>query len=886
MAQDWAVKMRGMVDFIRGLRARLIGGEIPYLLPSLLFLAAVIAGIYFVDLDRREQFRVSERQEALKELADLTGRLEAGVNNNVNLVQGLVSVLSVNPPESQADFEPLAASVFERSAELRSLAAAPDMVIRMIYPEKPNRKAIGLDYRASAEQRPGVLRARDSRRLVLSGPINLVQGGTGIIARYPVYLNRDGRFWGIVSAVVDLPRLYHGIGLNLPGSPLTVALYRENGDGERSVFFGDASVLEREPVTHVIQMGINVWHVAAIPTGGWGGYQVELARFRAMTALIAVLILIPLIWAAQLTKQRQANIQALKDREERLETLSQRLELALKASDIGVWEFIPGTNTLIWDQRMRELYGVPADKRICDYGDWRSRLHPDDLEEAEAVFKRCLEREIPYITDFRIHDSNGEVRHIRAHGGIHHHSGGLRIVGANWDITRDIKLQSELRDARDQLEHQSLHDALTGLANRRYLERFLNGTDFSGGNDKLGLIHADLDHFKEVNDTFGHNAGDCVLRTAADRILALVQPHEFASRIGGDEFVIVTMGAEAEERAARLAEQIVAALAEPIRFEDSLCRIGCSAGVAVQTFRHENPLQLLGNADMALYEAKKRGRNRVELFSDGLRAAAVEAKRTTDELMVALERDEFEPYFQPQFSAETLEIIGAEALARWNHPTRGILTPDKFLGIAESANKVAELDALIFEKSLFHLARWQANALDIPSVSVNISAQRLGDERLFETLERLAVTPGTVSFELLETIYLDGADHALVLAAQRLKSLGIDIEIDDFGSGHASIISLLELAPKRLKIDRKLVAPIRESLSQRQLVASIIEIGRSQGIEILAEGVETMDHAHILRDLGCHALQGYAFAKPMQASAMMDFARDWQARKERLLAVG
>src|SRR5690606_24714275 len=182
--------------------------------------------------------------------------------------------------------------------------------------------------------------------------------------------------------------------------------------------------------------------------------------------------------------------------------------------------------------------------------------------------------------------------------------------------------------------------------------------------------------------------------------------------------------------------------------------------------------------------------------------------------------------------------------------------------------------AIILEKALFQTTRWRSQELAIPKLSVNISVQRLKDEGLSATLSKLPLTPGALSFELLESISFDEEDESLVAAIQELKALGIDIEIDDFGSGHASIISLLELAPKRLKIDRKLVAPLDASVSQRRLVASIIEIGRSQGIEIVAEGVETMVHAEILRDLGCHALQGYAFARPMGAADFMTFARE------------
>ena len=876
--------MHRLKTILSDAKARIGKRDASFLVPLLLFCLAIAASILLIDQDRRSQFDASERLETAKQLVGLSARLDADINANVNLVQGLVTVMSVRPATTQAEFEPLAASLFSRPSQLKVLAAAPDMVVRMVYPLAPNMKAVGLDYRKSPEQAPAVILARDSHSMVLAGPLRLVQGGTGLIARYPVFLRKDGSFWGIVSAIIDLDKLYADAGLNGPGAMLKVALYREPKMGEKVIFHGDSAVLDNAPVQLTLPIGMESWHLAAIPARGWGQYGADLARFRAYMILISIAILLPLLWAGLLTKQRQVNMRELRQREEQLETLSQRLGLALKASNVGVWEYIPETDRLIWDHKMRELYGVSPVKEVCDYTDWAGRLHPDDLEQAEADFKRCIEREIPYITEFRIINAEGEVRHIRAHGAIYRNSAGrLRVVGANWDITRDISLQSALREAGDQLEHQSLHDALTGLPNRRYLERFLDGEAQTGGR-KLALIHADLDHFKEVNDTFGHRTGDGVLKAASERLLALVGPGEFASRIGGDEFVILTSGDTAEARAKELANGIVAALAEPIRFEQSLCRIGCSAGIAVQSFRHENPLQLLGNADIALYEAKKRGRNRVEFFSDGLRLAVVEAKRTTDELILALERDEFIPYFQPQFDAVTLEIVGAEALARWNHETRGILTPDKFLAIAEAANKVAKLDEVIFEKALFHLALWQAKGLNIPSVSVNISAQRLLDEALFEALARHSIVPGTVSFELLETISLDGSDQNLLAAAHRLKGAGIDIEIDDFGSGHASIISLLELAPKRLKIDRQLVAPIRDSRSRRQLLASIIEIGRSQGIEIVAEGVETMEHATILRDLGCHALQGYAFARPMPAAAMIAFATDWQTRKEELLA--
>lgn len=879
--------MRNGNAYMARIKAWLDGADYSFFVPVGFFCFAIIVGIVLIDGDRKQQYVAAERLETARLVENSAARLQAQIATNTSLVQGLGAVISANPASSQSAFEPLAKSIYAQTSQLKVIAAAPDLVISAIYPFEPNRKAIGLRYLDNPQQRTGVLRARDTGKMVLTGPIDLVQGGTGLIARYPVFLQQDGRFWGIVSAVIDLPKLYSDSGFADPNGPLRIALYRHGADHQHTVFFGEPRLLEQDPVSLAMNVGIETWYIAAVPREGWGGYRKDLLQFRFYTTLVAIMVFLPLVWAALMTKQRQANLRRLGEREEQLETLSHRLGLAIRASGIGVWEYIPHNNTLIWDQRMRDLYGVDPQKVVCDFEDWRSALHPDDREEAEQVFLRCMEREIPYVTEFRVTDWQHNIRHIRAHGTVYRNSAGeKRIVGVNWDITRDVNLNRALREARDQLEHQSLHDALTGLPNRRYLERFLNSVASHPVMQKIGLIHADLDRFKEVNDTFGHTAGDQVLVEAARRIRERLQSGEIASRIGGDEFVIVTSGAQAEERARVLAQEIVNSLGEPLVLENGTFRVGCSAGIAVQGYRQEDPMQLLGNADIALYESKKRGRNRVEFFSEGLRAAAVETRKTSDELLVALERDAFIPYFQPQFDAVTYEITGAEALARWNHESRGILTPDKFLAVAEATNRMADIDMVIFEKALFNLALWQAKGLPIPSVSVNISAQRLGDERLFDSLSRLSIKPGTVSFELLETIYLDGQDQTLINAARRLKEAGIEIEIDDFGSGHASIISLLELAPKRLKIDRKLIAPLSESPVRRQLVASIIEIGRSQGIEIVAEGVETMEHATILRDLGCHILQGYAFARPMPASEMTRFLAEWRTQREALLAVG
>ena len=864
-----------------------------YYVPALLAITTVLIGFARSDSDRLAHHRENQRAKASQQLADTVSRLETNVRGNVNLVHGLVTAVAADPHMSQQRFSTIAERIFAVPSQLSSVAGAPDFVIRMTYPEDLNKTAIGLDYMETPSQRDPAAEAVARRTVMITGPVALVQGGQGLIARYPVFSLNSNRFWGVVSAVIDLDRLYLDSNLNSPSQTLEIAISRRPVPQGSDVFFGRADLLSQDPVTAAIDLGYDSWYLAAVPKGGWTHEPADMARFRMFAALASFFVVAPLVWAGLLMQQRNRSHLLLREREERLEVLSRRLQLALEASRIGVWEYHPDTDSLLWDSYMCDLYGQPHENNRGSFQDWADKIHPDDLAEAKAAFQGSVEHQIPYLKDFRIVLPSGEIRHIRAHGAVENAADGTkRVVGANWDVTDDVAMQVELRTAQAKaeeqnrqlrttrriLEHQSLHDALTGLPNRRFLDQFMVTADTSDLSQKLAFIHIDLDHFKHVNDTLGHGTGDEVLKVATGRLREIIGPEEVISRIGGDEFVVVTCGPDPAPRAQEVALEIVLRLARPIEIEGQEIRIGCSAGIACQTMAGETPSQLLMNADIALYEAKKKGRNRVEIFSDDLRAVTIETKRTADELLRALECDAFIPFFQPQFDAQTLAINGVEALARWDHATKGILTPDKFLEVAEGLGRVAEIDRLILEKSLFQMTRWRTQGIDIPKLSVNISAQRLKDPTLLGMLDSLPIETHTLAFELLESISFEDQEEDLKAAIRQLKERGVQVEIDDFGSGHASIVSLLELAPHRLKIDRKLVAPIDVSESQRRLVASIIEIGRSLGIGIVAEGVETMTHAEILRELGCQTLQGYAFARPMSSADLMTFAKEWQLR--------
>ena len=582
-----------------------------------------------------------------------------------------------------------------------------------------------------------------------------------------------------------------------------------------------------------------------------------------------------------------ADVTSRKDWEDQMTAMSRRVRLALDISSIGVFEANLTQGVTEWDDRMYDIYGLDKKQTVYVGDAWEKLLHPEDRDRVLEKMNFHLENLLPHSDEFRIVRPDGTVAYIRSRSQpfIESGTGDHKVIGADWDVSEDVEMQRQLRQARDlaeahnreleaaraRIEHNALHDHLTGLPNRRYLDQILDGI----ANDvNVAILHIDLDRFKEINDTAGHAAGDAMLRYAADVLSGCVRKEDFIARIGGDEFVVLSRSRSPQGYLIPLAKRIIRELCKPVEIGGISYRIGASIGIASRQKQGQDARQLLQNSDIALYRAKNLGRNRHEIFSPDMQHEIIRLKKTADEILQALERREFVPHYQLQFDARTLNVCGVETLARWNHPDKGVLSPDKFLTVAENLDVMATIDAQILEQAVRDFAKWQSAGLSIPKISVNVSARRLSDPQLDLSLKGLPIQPGTVSFELLESVFLDDHDRVVEENLRTLQSRGIDIEIDDFGSGHASIVGLVRLGPKMLKIDRELVQPILNSPEQRRLVRSIIDIGQSLNIRVMAEGVETAAHISILRDLGCDALQGFALARPMTAKDLPTFLRD------------
>jgi len=861
--------------------------------PNLVILLAIIIIGIIADGQNTKNAMREFRAEVRDQVSLVRVRLEGNISSNIQLVRGLLSTLQTEPDMDQTRFSELAENLFVDESQLRNVAGAPDLVIAMIYPLIGNEKAIGLNYRNNTQQRDAVLAVRDSGQMVLAGPVNLVQGGQGFIGRFPVFTTKgDGKsFWGIVSAVIDVKQLYQDSGLFDAGLPIEFALVGKDEAGNfTKQFFGNDTVMDSNPETAEVRFPNGSWTLAAIPKSGWHVISSDIWFERLFIFIAGILLFLPVAIAGRYADHRKRNVDELRKREEQLERLSKRLELALDASNVGVWEMNLQTGELVWDDRMSVLYFLSTTDEHRSFEDWQNAIHPEDTERALNDYKTALDTRTKYSSEFRVVSAVGKIRNIRAIGTFHTDgSGSSFIVGLNWDVSADVAMNNELRRAKSQMEmrnnelleakssieHLALHDSLTGIANRRYLDDYLGviARREVDENSQTALLVIDVDRFKQINDTFGHAAGDAMLVHMSKILKDSVRPGDFIARIGGDEFVIVCTIDDGTNYLAELAGSIIEKTSAPFIHDGSECRFGVSIGISHSGAVDTDIQQLLINADLALYHAKNLGRNRFEFFTKKLHVNSIYNKKIADEIQRGIENNEFVPFYQPQYDAKTHAIVGVEALARWHHPEHGLLYPDSFLKIAEEINATTTIDHAILQQTLEDFDHWSKSGLQIPKASVNVSLQRLHDEKLIKSLEKLQIKPGMLSFELVESIFLDDGDDVVFDNIDRIKEMGIDIEVDDFGTGHTSIISLLKLKPARLKIDRQLVIPATKSDSSRQLLASIIEIGRSLNIEVIAEGVETAEHALLLRMIGCDILQGFAFGKPMSSSELEKFLR-------------
>ncbi|MGH8314294.1 MAG: putative bifunctional diguanylate cyclase/phosphodiesterase [Steroidobacterales bacterium] len=438
------------------------------------------------------------------------------------------------------------------------------------------------------------------------------------------------------------------------------------------------------------------------------------------------------------------------------------------------------------------------------------------------------------------------------------------FVGMQYDITEIIRYQEEL-------EHQANHDALTGLANRNLLKDRLQQALALAQRYKrpFDLTFIDLDNFKLINDSLGHDIGDRLLKIVAERLATCVQDGDTVARLGGDEFVLLVTGQEQEDGVYRAAQRVMAVIAQPFLVDEREFKITCSIGIASFPRDGDDPDTLLRNADTAMYRAKDLGRNNFQLYSSEMNADLGERLTLETDLWNAVERRELVLHYQPKVELQTGRIVGMEALLRWHHPTKGMIPPGKFIPVAEQSSLIAQIGGWVIHEACAQNKAWQDADLRPVPVAVNISARQLHDKDLVETirsaLEVTGLRPEFLEIELTESAVMMQADDAINTMA-RLRGMDVRISLDDFGTGYSSLSYLKRLPVTGLKIDQSFIRDLAFDPDDAAIVRALVVVAHELMLEVTAEGVETLEQVQFLKSHGCGEAQGYYFARPASAN--------------------
>ncbi len=557
-----------------------------------------------------------------------------------------------------------------------------------------------------------------------------------------------------------------------------------------------------------------------------------------------------------------ADIAELKKTEETLRASEARFRGYFELPLIGI--ALTGPDKRWWEvnDRLCEMLGYrrPQLLRMS----WAELTHPDDLATEVARFERIISRRIEgYSLDKRFVRPDGSVLYASVSSRCVRRANG--VVDYFVTVAQDI---TERKEAEERIRQLSQYESLTGLPNRELLADRLQQAVLRAGRDRaqVGVLLVDLDHFKRINDTLGHLIGDRLLREVAARLQQCARPCDTVSRQGGDEFAVLLPDLNTGDEAARIAQRVLDAVAQPCRIDDHELHVTCSIGVSVYPRDGHDAEILLRNADTALYRAKDMGRNSYQFYLSGATMMARERLNLETSLRYAMDRQELELYYQPKWDFHAAAITGAEALVRWNHPELGLLPPARFIPIAEDSGLVLPLGEWVLRAAVREVARLHDCGFPGLCVAVNLSGRQFQHVDLADLVREVLAETGfdasCLELELTEGILMHHTEENLA-TLKAFKTMGVRIAIDDFGTGYSSLGYLQRFPVDVLKIDRSFVMDLPASVGSIAIVDAIVTLAHGLGLEVVAEGVETVEQRDFLGARGCDEGQGYLFGRPM-----------------------
>ncbi|HVN99733.1 MAG TPA: EAL domain-containing protein [Steroidobacteraceae bacterium] len=578
------------------------------------------------------------------------------------------------------------------------------------------------------------------------------------------------------------------------------------------------------------------------------------------------------------------DITELKRAEQELKEANARYQSIFENALEGIFQVTPEGRLLVANPAMARMFGYESPAELlAELRDIPRQLYVEP--ERRAEYRRQIESQGSVSNfEFQAFRKNGEVIWVseNAHVRRNEIDGSIYYEGTLEDIT-------DRRVYQAQIERQANYDALTGLANRTLLNarlhQAISGAAERGGG--IAVVFIDLDQFKFINDTYGHALGDGLLQSMADRLRSCVRDSDTVARQGGDEFVLLLQGYRPPDLAG-VVQRLHAAIALPWRSGRREFHVTSSIGVAVYPGDGDSADVLLRNADAAMYKAKENGRNAVQFFTAELNHALVERLDIEHRLRGALARHQFLLHYQPRIDMDTGRVAGAEALLRWRVPQRGLVSPARFISVAEDTGLIVPIGRWVLHTACAQARAWQEAGLPPIVVSVNVSPRQFREGNIVETIaEALRVTgldAHHLQIELTEGLAMHGAEKYVEMLG-RIKALGVQIAVDDFGTGYSSLSYLKRFPVDQLKVDRSFVVDLATDPDDAVIVQAIIALGHKLNLRVVAEGVETTEQLEFLRQSGCDEMQGYLFGKPMIAAdfaellSSQDFGRYAQLRQ-------
>ena len=762
------------------------------------------------------------------------------------------------------DFNGVATQMLPFYPGIAAIGLSPGGVICCVVPRAGNENSIGFNQLEDIVQNKEARRARDTRKLTLAGPVQLAQGGLGVVGRLPIYLGQGDDtqvFWGFSYVTLRFPQALESARLELlRDRGYAYELWRKNPEtGERQRIEAWQPEALRDPVGRDLELPNGAWTLSLAPTRGWvqrSGLMLEGLVGAAFSALLAYLA-----WLLYAMRLRDLELEAL---------VAQRTSEILAAQ-----RHLQATISAIPDL----MFEVDLDGRYYSTHSPREELLARPSKE---LLGRTVHDVMPQAQADRVLQALQEA-HVKGW------SMGAQIclpldMGERWfelSVARKASATGEgprfvviSRDVTDnklaeekvlQLAH---FDALTGLPNRSLLadrcQQALGAAQRHG--QCVALLFLDLDHFKNINDALGHRVGDALLCAVAQRLSGLLREQDTIARLGGDEFILVLPDTDAVG-AAHVAEKLLRAADQPFDIDAHELVITPSMGIAMYPQDGKDFDTLSRCADAAMYIAKQGGRNHYRFFTAEMQADSDRSLLLENALRRALERNQLYLHYQPQVCVASGAIVGAEALLRWEHPELGRVSPAEFIPVAESSGMILPMGDWVLQTATRQLREWmdQGYALTM-AVNVSLVQFRQADfpQRIGQILQDAGLPPHCLELELTEGVAM--TDPALAIdTMDRLHQQGVLLSIDDFGTGYSSLNHLKKFKVYKLKIDQSFVRDIADDPDDRGIVSAIISMAQGMDMRTIAEGVETAEQLAFLQDHGCMEVQGYLFGRPMAA---------------------